>query len=643
MRVFIALAVTILFSMDITELHALTFKSGEKKSFTATSKIPNKSDLAALSAKIGNITSDYEWPVEFEPKDFRQHTKYADHIASIYRGLTVPRNFSLVDDFDDFMSYHTFFVGKAKDKRFQTDYYSDRIDVDKCAVDFENLMTIESAKVSGLDVSAVGSMMCASSLRQRFMNMPDEGVGAYKSVIRGWLGNGRLIHSHEIMRKIPKGMLADYGYNVASVVSHVLGHYAWYHPLYDLSDIENAEVIKAAEIFFTKFNTDDFLNRGTKLCDLKSKYKITPRGNDHCGSFNRRLAESAIVFGLEFGNQNIFDAGVRRLEVHLSTFNSDAVYGAQASRGRCSLGYMKGFLGTHEVLAYVFEKAFSIDFRNTPNNNGVTPLDSYRKLWALYENPTEIEKYNKPDTPDNYCGRNGTFSEALKKLKNKNTRNSVLFEFRGALKQDTLLLHAPSSAEEVFPERFTSAERLVGGPSGPAYVIDFVTVSPLVLGLATDRFKTSLDIGNRYKTLFVGLDEYQQRNLPTFKLPSDAKLLPNDFICSLEGTRILEDGEKSKIFAGRASIESGGMDLFFMNWNTGAEVTWEDISAAVNLFVLDSGAILGHFPALTMVRGDTIEIFEFSADGSETNGGPEGKHSVSGETVRLIVEISDCV
>ena len=51
MRVFIALAVTILFSTGIAELHALTFKSGEKKSFTATSKIPNKSDLAALSAK----------------------------------------------------------------------------------------------------------------------------------------------------------------------------------------------------------------------------------------------------------------------------------------------------------------------------------------------------------------------------------------------------------------------------------------------------------------------------------------------------------------------------------------------------------------------------------------------------------------
>lgn len=642
MRVFIALAVTILFSMDITELHALTFKSGEKKSFTATSKIPNKSDLAALSAKIGNITSDYEWPVEFEPKDFRQHTKYADHIASKYRGLKVPRNFSLVDDFDDFMSYHNLFVGKAKDKRFQTDYYSDRIDVDKCAVDFENLMTIESAKVSGLDVAAVGSMMCASSLRQRFMNMPDEGVGAYKSVIRGWLGNGRLIHSHEIMRKIPEGMLADYGYNVASVVSFVLGHYAWYHPLYNFSEIENAEVIKAAEIFFTKFNTDDFLNRGTKLCDLKSKYKITPRGNDHCGSFNRRLAESAIVFGLEFGNQNIFDAGVRRLEVHLSTFNSDAVYGAQASRGRCSLGYMKEFLGTHEVLAYVFEKAFSIDFRNTPNNNSVTPLDSYRKLWALYENPTEIEKYNEPDTPDNFCGRNGTFSEALKKLKNKNTRNSVLFEFRGALKQDTLLLQAPSSAEKVFPERFTSAERLVGGPSGPAYVIDFVTVSPLVLGLATDRFNTSLDVSfsSRYETLFVGLDEFERRNFSPFQMPQNASLFPDEILCKIEATGIREDGEKKKLFSGYTDIKSGLMELQFM-FTAGDPVKWADISSELNLSVLDSGEIVGRLPV--RLWGETFEVFEFTGDESETTEGPEGKHATSGKSVRLTVEISDCV
>ena len=636
------LSIVLLFLVLSSNASALTFKSGENISSTPTSNIPEKSQLAALSAKIGNITSEHEWPVEFEPKDFRQHTRYADHIASKYRVLTVPRNFNLVDDFDDFMSYHTFFVGKAKDKRFQIDYFSDRIDVDKCAIDFENLMTIESAKVSGLDVAAVGSMMCASSLRQRFMNMPDEGVGAYKSVIRGWLGNGRLIHSHEIMRKIPKGMLADYGYNVASVVSFVLGHYAWYHPLYNLSENENTRLIKAAEIFFTKFNTDDFLNRGTELCDLKSHYKITPKGNDHCGSINMRLAEAAIVFGLEFGNQNIFDAGVRRLEVHLSTFNSDAVYGAQAARGRCSLAYMGQFLETHEVLAYVFDKAFSIDFRNTPNNNGVTPLDSYRKLWALYENPIEIEKYNKPDTSDNFCGRNGTYSEALKKLKNKDTRNSVLFEFRGALKQHTLLLQAPSTAEEVFPERFALAERLVSGQSGAGYVIDFVTVSPFVLGLATDRFDTSLDVSfkRRYNTVFLGLDEFQKHNLPPYQLPSDVRLFSGKLRCKVEATGADTDGAAKRFFSGYAYIENGVMELKLKLTGDDRE-KWREIRSGANLLVLANGAIVGRLPF--HLWGGHYEVFEFNSDSSETKGGPEGYHNTKGQLASLKIQIADCV
>ena len=52
--------------------------------------------------------------------------------------------------------------------------------------------------------------------------------------------------------------------------------------------------------------------------------------NDHCGSFNARMATGGIIFGLEFTSQLAFDTGVRHLEIMLATFNKDAVYAASS-------------------------------------------------------------------------------------------------------------------------------------------------------------------------------------------------------------------------------------------------------------------------------------------------------------------------
>ena len=62
--------------------------------------------------------------------------------------------------------------------------------------------------------------------------------------------------------------------------------------------------------------------------------------NDHCGFIKLRIAVGATLYGLEFGNQIIFDYGIRNLEVTLATFVKQKAYTAQMHRGMMALGYV---------------------------------------------------------------------------------------------------------------------------------------------------------------------------------------------------------------------------------------------------------------------------------------------------------------
>ena len=85
--------------------------------------------------------------------------------------------------------------------------------------------------------------------------------------------------------------------------------------------------------------------------------------------------------------------------------------------------------------------------------------------------------------------------------------------------------------------------------------------------------------------------------------------------CDLQITRTLKStGENNIIMSSRAFIESGSIQFADMNWQTGNNQNWEDISTKQNLVIAEDGKLIGVIPIFTMFGNDTWELFELGND-----------------------------
>ena len=441
---------------------ALTFKSGEKIN---TSKEVSWDDV---SKKVGEYPIDFEADIVFDPKSNRQHYQFRDFIATPFRNLVVPKDFTLIDDYEKFISFHyDIYYNQVPDSTGEIERLGKGVDVEKCVHDLGNTLSVTSitgteiiiadaAPPRELDLVDVG-WMCGLMLHQRFLHNPTRGINAYKEIHKAWLKNGRIANIDKVMRRLPKTIrrVGDYSYLVQSIVTRVMGHYVFYHRDYNYDDDTHNEIISMMEQFFLKFNIyETFSKIGThqsKICNLKSTFNLVPGSNDYCGSNAFRMAVAAILFGLEFENQKIFDAGIRYLEIKLATFNKDAIYAAHAQRGCQALAYSQQMVPMSEMLQFAFQKAFNIDFMTIKNINGVTPLDVYKRQWELAHEPLILEKYVQ-GKGQGTCGNwDRTFKEAIDAVKKNKGAYKNLW---GAWTKRNHLLDAPSFAMRAFPDKF---------------------------------------------------------------------------------------------------------------------------------------------------------------------------------------------
>ena len=442
--------------------HALTFKSGEP--------ISKSSEVSwdILSKQVGEFTIDFEAETIFDPKSNWQHYQFRDFIASSFRNLVVPNDFTLIDDYDRFMSFHyDIYKNQVPDSTGEIERFSKGIDINKCVQDLGSTLSVTSITGTKITVApnappkvmGIGGMSnaCSLMLQQRFLHDPKSGINNYKEIHKAWLKNGRLAHVNEVMRKLPKTVerLGAYAYNAQSVTARLISHYTFYHRDYHYDKETHHKIVAMMEQFYLKLNLyESYSKIGTlqsKICDLKSTFKLVRGTNDYCGSIAFRMAVSAILFGLEFENQKIFDAGIRYLEIKLATFNRDAIYAAHAQRGCAALGYSQNMVGMLETLQFAFQKAFNIDFMNVKNMHGVTPLDVYKRQWELAHDPVILEKYVQGEGLGTCGNWDRSFKEAIKAVKKNKGSYKV---FWNGWRKHNHILDAPSLAMNAFPKKF---------------------------------------------------------------------------------------------------------------------------------------------------------------------------------------------
>ena len=398
-----------------------------------------------------------------------QYEKYKEIIKTPLRELKVSENFTLVDDFEEFMAWHHENTsGKFPDNRGLITFQSERgLKINECLSNAKTL-TGTSAVSSGISEgeftqkdytyeypSAQGR--CQNILSQRFMNNPEKGAKDYAEILKYWVENDVLKNINETTKKIPaaNARRTDFVYATLSRVGDSLAHYALYHRLYGLSKAEQKQIDAMITSFakdydyYTAFKATG--SHFSRVCNLGKGATITPNGgNDHCGSFKLRIAVGATLYGLEFGNQVVFDYGIRNLEITLATFDERKAYSAQIHRGMMALGYARQIISELDKLDYAFEKAFNIDFSEMRTPHGTTPAEVYRELLVFANEPQNLSYYF---FKNGYGGdrRRGDFKASQKQLKAGKINPEV---FWGAFNLEQYFLLGGKMAYDHYPEKF---------------------------------------------------------------------------------------------------------------------------------------------------------------------------------------------
>ncbi|MGC6517734.1 MAG: hypothetical protein ACON49_06870 [Candidatus Puniceispirillaceae bacterium] len=379
-------------------------------------------DIVPSSAQDNSDTYSEGHAVSSPFRHDPQYETYKDLIATPLRDFKVYDAFTLVDDWQSFMSYHDAYIsGNWDDTRGQADWEirNQGMDPNKCQVSLSNFTT-EAAPDRWRNEYEKAAGKCLNILFGRFYDNPNTGITALADILLHW-DEGKVLKTMNARQQdMPDNLVTDLTYAVMTTVGNFMAHYALYHNLYSFSDEQHAKI----EAMLTDFVRDydyyaTFRQAGPYyeiLCDLAAPLgKVIEKGtNDHCGSFNSRIATGATLYGLEFGNQLIYDFGVRKLEITLATIDELGGYSAHMGRGMLALGYAIQLVAPMEQLSYAFTKAFDFDLVKMKNHNGSSLEDYYLGLYRFAHDPVSFgDTYTLTDR------RGGNFYEQIKIIRKR--------------------------------------------------------------------------------------------------------------------------------------------------------------------------------------------------------------------------------
>ena len=362
-----------------------------------------------------------EKPTTIKVASNPQYERYKSFIKTPMRDFKVDPDFSLIQDEKYFMNYIRYRVPQ-KLKYPGPRSYRTNFDGDKCHQDLKSLTTVNAMRNHQPD-SIVWSMnVCLEIIASDFSKNPSNNT--YKEVLLDWVDSGILKNANKLSSK-EEGISTDMTFVIRAVIGNFMGHYAVYHPFYNLTEEQH----KSVDNMFTEFVKtykyyNKFASKGPyfkKLCDVKnpaSWSKNNKGSTDHCGTVNGHIAVGATYYGTEFGNQLVFDYGVQATEIMLAMLSENKVYSTQIGRGMAGMGYADELPPMVDQLDLLFETAYGFDFDEYRNVHGVTPGEVYEHFYTVAHNIELMMPYYSPDR-DNGASYRNQFKDVVKSGKDE--------------------------------------------------------------------------------------------------------------------------------------------------------------------------------------------------------------------------------
>ena len=380
----------------------------------------------------------------------KQYERYKDVIKTPLRDFEVYDEFTLVneEEWTKLTEYHNSYItGRWPEDRGKSDWeIRQGINPAKCIDSSKNFTTEAGPSTKTYDWHHVVAS-CTSILFGRFYNDPYKGAAELKEVMLYWYENDILKNMNQRESTLPKNVATNMSYAVMSKVGQMMGHFSLYHRYYNMTEQEYETIDKLFTEFVTTYNYyKSFDRKGDftrTVCNLSGKSNTVRTTNDHCGSFNIRIATGATLYGLEFGNQTVYDYGIRRLEITLATFDKHHGYSSQMGRGTLAIGYARQIVGPLDQLTYAFDKAFDFDFANMELHRSTTPNKVYVQLLNFANDPSLFLHYKVTDK------RGKQFKNYVKRIKERKASKQSVWD---AFNLSEYYIHGGSLAKNNYEE-----------------------------------------------------------------------------------------------------------------------------------------------------------------------------------------------
>ena len=386
------------------------------------------------------------------------------------RDLEVQENWQLFKDPDELDLFHSRFK-YAIDEKGPLEWWKMSSYVDDCErataeFDIEAYKSIEET-----GDRAAFFIRCKTFFTHKHFRDQDEGIKVFERILLSWAKNKPIDYPDKNI----KNSHSDIAYAATMTVGDYASFYAVYYDDFNF----NKEQRQAVDDYLSDWliNYDLEPTRDQKICNLEAPETFEIEGYDafgiyadYCGSNRWHMGLGAVYLGLRTGNQRLFTAGNRHIEINLAAIDKDGIFPQWGRKGALALSYQRQLPEVLTLLALAYE-SIGYDFYEHQLPHGKKIHEVYEALFDFIYHPEKLNKYAFARW--DFGGKNAYEFDKLP-LKEKWRREYIYPEVLAAQSKGYILRYRPDLMSDIDYSENCKEQ-------GYEYVGVFVSISGLAI------------------------------------------------------------------------------------------------------------------------------------------------------------------
>ena len=400
------------------------------------------------------------------------------------RDLEVQENWQLFKDPDELDLFHSRFKYAIDEKGplrwWKMSSYVD--DCERATADFD-IEAFKSIDETGDRASFF--IRCKTFFTHKHFRDQDEGIKVFERILLSWAKNKPIKYPDTNLKTSSFG---DTAYAATMTVGDFASFYAVYYDDFNFTREQRQAVNDYLSDLLINYDLEP--NGNSIRCVLEEPERFEIEGYeafgiyaDYCGSNRWRMGLGAVYLGLRTGNQKLFTAGNRHIEINLAAIDKDGIFPQWARKGALALSYQRQLPEVLTLLAVAYE-SIGYDFYEHQLPHGKKIHEVYEALFDFIYHPEKLNKY--AFAAWDFVGQDAYAFDKLP-LKEKWRREYIYPEVLAAQSKGYVLRYRPDLMGDIdYSENWEEF--------GKEYVGVFVSISGLAIYEAVNQNISKVDL-----------------------------------------------------------------------------------------------------------------------------------------------------